>query len=724
MNDSTRDTARAAVAAPAALVSVIFLWIPHGIHGRNTFEFGFGFLSVLPFLIVASAATLVVLLWLGGQFKEPVRRRAWLVALNLVTALVWGQYAVIGWDYGPLDGRSLHWTGMILTGVVDLSFWVIVLALGIAFARRVPTKAVLRFSYFLLATFALNSVVTATQSPSVAVPEGEAYELDDSKRYRFSSLRNIIVVVWDEFQANEALEVLDEHPELGAQLDGFKVFRNALGGYQSTIPSIPYILSGEMYDNSRPFSDYLEQAHVFESAPRALKAEGYLADLMHAYPGSFHRSLEIQDNLVSDTASLARGVGGAVRLIELTLFAASPHFLKGLTYSRGEWLLSGLLASIDTYADLARGGQARVTDVEITGTSDDQDLLTLREMAREIHVTTDHPVFKFYHFRGAHVPFNVDSSGARVAPETDRDHYRELLEYKLYLMTKLIEILKDARIFDNSLIVFTSDHGSGRSEETRVFRHPQTGRKLPGNLDVKARATPFLAAKFPGERGPLRLSDRPVSLGDVRRMLLDGDDAFIEERTGSGVRRYVLYEWSENFSEYLTDFREYAITEHSWLDEAWTPYHLHPKAFDPRGCFFSNSANRELVATEVYAADLAPGGTLEIGVPASERHLFGLIRLAELSDGLLRSHRIRVTQGSRTLFFGSLGKLGDFQESIGVSAATNGSPLDLSFETSVAGATVTLDRVVWLAYDPCSGNACTDSAQQVSITDARSVGLR
>jgi hypothetical protein len=95
-----------------------------------------------------------------------------------------------------------------------------------------------------------------------------------------------------------------------------------------------------------------------------------------------------------------------------------------------------------------------------------------------------------------------------------------------------------------------------------------------------------------------------------------------------------------------------------------------------------------------------------------------------LSDGLLRSHRIRVTQGSRTLFFGSLGKLGDFQESIGVSAATNGSPLDLSFETSVAGATVTLDRVVWLAYDPCSGNACTDSAQQVSITDARSVGLR
>ena len=102
MNDQTR----ALIGAPAALASVLFVWIPVCLYAHNILEMGFTVLSVLPFLLALAGIAYLGLLLIVRSVRGPVRRRSLLVGLNLAALLFWVPYKVIGGVIGITHDRT------------------------------------------------------------------------------------------------------------------------------------------------------------------------------------------------------------------------------------------------------------------------------------------------------------------------------------------------------------------------------------------------------------------------------------------------------------------------------------------------------------------------------------------------------------------------------------------------------------------------------------------
>ena len=66
--------------------------------------------------------------------------------------------------------------------------------------------------------------------------------------FEFSSTLNLIHLLPDGFQGDIVREVLEDHPELSARLEGFTLYRDHLGMYQGTAPSVPTIFTGRPFD--------------------------------------------------------------------------------------------------------------------------------------------------------------------------------------------------------------------------------------------------------------------------------------------------------------------------------------------------------------------------------------------------------------------------------------------------------------------------------------------
>ncbi len=57
--------------------------------------------------------------------------------------------------------------------------------------------------------------------------------------------------------------------------DGFTYYRNTVGGFSTTYPSVTLILSGKYYDNSVPIKDFIKNTSLNNSIPVVLKQNGF-----------------------------------------------------------------------------------------------------------------------------------------------------------------------------------------------------------------------------------------------------------------------------------------------------------------------------------------------------------------------------------------------------------------------------------------------------------------
>ena len=93
-------------------------------------------------------------------------------------------------------------------------------------------------------------------------------------------------------------------------------------------------------------------------------------------------------------------------------------------------------------------------------------------------------------------------------------------------------------------------------------------------------ALPLVLFKRPGERGPMRVSDAAVSLGDVPRTVMEalglasdlpGTSMFAPDIRPERSRRVLFYRPGELrlADDYFPPLREFSVSGFSWLEESW-----------------------------------------------------------------------------------------------------------------------------------------------------------
>ena len=512
------------IACPALLApAVVFLFGPHTIVANNAGEFAVPFSRLaLPWLLRTVAMNWLLLFGLGCVIALLSRGLAELYAAVLFAKglALWGQGNLWNAGYGVLAGQQLDLAEHSWRAPYEIgAFLVVVLAAAIFF------RAVSRIAPFAsLAFIAVQGVAVAATGASAA--KGPQWMEPPEAIYQFSATQNIIHIVLDEFQSDVFADILQQdRAALDQQFSGFVYFADHAASFPTTSMSMPAMLTGEEYRNQRPAPEFVREvfrkSSILEKASRA----GYDIDAVSIVPTE-----SFEEWLGPETAPNWSGARFRIRkpfisqgdyrrvtarqLLELSLFRHVPHSAKAYSvrhpqaFYRPTWM------------------QREGSPAEIRQHEASNSVAFLEQFTSLMALGRQRPVYKLIHVGVPHRPIVVDRE-CRFAGLIDmsRQAYTEQSRCAVKLVAGVLDRARTLGIYDSSLIVVSSDHGTdleprgftGESDSLSLIPGPSTTR-LPAIVG-SSKAVMFI--KPPKRDGPISISEAPTTHIDLPPTIVD-----------------------------------------------------------------------------------------------------------------------------------------------------------------------------------------------------------
>ena len=579
MVSSRRQAHTTPLAVSACLCLTVLVFAPSQVYYGNTMEFPMLVVEMLPLL--AGAALLGTALLTGSLIALPAGRpREVGVALVFgLSVAAWLQSTVLVWQYGVLNGIPIDWAAHRIHGVIDALVWCFLLA-GVLVRFRYINRIALTASVLAIVVQSFGIALQASRSNDRWVNH---YSFDTTTRFSFSRDRNVVILVLDTFQSDLFQELLDEDPEIAEWLRGFTYFRNATGGFPSTAPSIPLILTGRYYDNAVPFQDFVRSAFTSASLPQTLKAANYHVyyNNLYYWP-SLYADPSIASHVLEKTLRWhdAQSRRWAAGLMLLGVFRCLPQ--------AGKRLLEGSVARITPSLawDDAHGGETLPMGPRAPGDAQapSGDIAFVRAMTSLSSATMEAPAFKYYHLWGIHAPLLHDERLRPFAGEYTRENAKHQAKGTVRLLRSFIETMTKLHIYDQSLLLIVADHGTEfqpfRPRLVEVDRRLRTGRSVLPVATRNSFGLPLVLVKPIAAKGAMKISDAPVSLGDIPRTITSAlgmktacpgesmlDPGLLPDRP----RRVLRYDAERLHltNRYFPPLTEYVVSGFSWFDESW-----------------------------------------------------------------------------------------------------------------------------------------------------------
>jgi hypothetical protein len=512
--------------APALLIpGVIFLIGAHTIYANNAAEFAVSFTELAaPWLLRTVALNWMILVAAGcliAVISEQLTRiyAAMLLAIGL---LLWGQGNLWNADYGVLAGQELDLSVHAWRAPYELAGWAFVLLLALVFFRPVSTvaafAAVVFFAIQLCALVLSDAGSAGTQRVRWTEPPRAIYE--------FSAVRNVIHIVLDEFQSDVFTDILQQdRASLDRDFSGFQYFADHAGSFPTTSFSMPAMLAGQEYRNEKPAPDFVRDAFKQSSIFHSVAEAGYDIDATTIVPvDSFEQWIgpeaapnwsgarfRIRKPYVSRTDY--REVS-ARQLLELSLFRHAPHAAKTLSVERPSVFYRAI------WMDRTES-PAQIRRHEASNSA-----AFLEQFAGLMSVGRNRPVYKLLHVGVPHRPIVVDRECRFIGlTEMSRQAYTEQSRCAIKLVASLLARARALGIYDSSLIIVSSDHGTdlpplgftGRSESLSLLPGPSTVR-LPA---IASTAKAVMLIKPPNRTGAITISHAPTSHVDLPSTIVE-----------------------------------------------------------------------------------------------------------------------------------------------------------------------------------------------------------
>ena len=558
------------------LASVPFLFGTHTLYAWNLDEFSLPFHNILfPWLLIVVGVSWGILVVPGVFFSDRYLRRytATLFGLGI---LLWAQGNLWVGDYGVRDGSAINFEPLAWRVPYEFGVWLAGLVAVMTFSRRISEIAPFASLLFLvLQVVAVLFGQDAERRPEWVEPPPEISQ--------FSSAQNVIFVVLDEFQSDIFSELLEkDRPWFDEQFSGFTYFADHAGAFPTTSLSFPAMLTGQTYRNDRPVPEFVRGAFGKGSIFHGLQQHQYEIDL-----ASILSTAWVDDWFPDD------GDGGGVdatrmtirkpyvgiedyrrftarQLIEFSVFRHVPHVAKQALDRRPDWFTRLFWAKSRDSVSEERRHEARSSQA------------FFRQFIDRISVNRDRAVFKFIHLGIPHQPVVFDEKCTfQGVTHFSRETHLGQSQCAVNLVSEFLDTLRSLGIYDQSLIVVCSDHGtvleprgfSGHSDTL-----PRSGAPWLGSIAGTAKA--LMLIKPPLRFGPLTISEAPTTHADLPATtfdllglphVFDGRPMFGQDSTATRRREYGMYDVDQRFPKGYLDRLDVISIEGNLLDaEAWT----------------------------------------------------------------------------------------------------------------------------------------------------------
>ncbi len=462
------------IAGYCVAISVLqFLAVPIFMIGNNPGDFAFINLStlVLAGALLSFGAVIVLLALLGGL--SAIGKTA--VAMTVAKLLFWwvliaGFLLPVSVSAGMVDARMV---GIDMQHLVTVAL----LAAALTWLERTPARQYLViFAAVFMVFTAATSVYAVSRAEVGRAPAVTAEEVNES--LRLSSVANVIIISFDGLQGHIVTQLLRTDEDAAKLLKDFTVFANAMSQSPATEASI----IGELFG----VRDYKTLGHSIEDVK---------AELINSRLGEQVPLLRYDD---AYQKAYLFGKGMQIRQNELTTTTNSIEFLKfalvrvatrkAVNNSVSDSAFAGLLWSLAQPDSDGLAGRLR----NHAGPDWDKryiaEIYEFDSFVSDLVATEKPQSFRYLHFAFTHYPVDFDAQCAYRSDDAAwfRSNQNEtgLANETICAFAKmkaLLQKLKELQVYDNSLIVFKSDHGhptnyfTGSPYNLEINDHPLWG---------------------------------------------------------------------------------------------------------------------------------------------------------------------------------------------------------------------------------------------------------
>lgn len=490
---------RLSLAAACALNFVFtFLFFgPCELYLQNTSDMTFPFSLLAPVMALAAlgvfAVLLVVLLVLRGK---PFNYAVTLLFAATLAGYLQGNFWNV--DHGTLDGSAVTWQSYRGAMIKNLVAWMAVILavfLLLYFSRKLWTRALEAVSLLLAAVqlVALFSLVNTTN-----LSEHQDRYLSTAGMFELAPSRNVVFFLLDRCDRSYLDEVIAQHPEWGAELGGFTSYQDFTGSFSRTYASVTYLLTGVREDDAAPFEirkrDYFRRAWGRSTFLSDLHDTGFQVGL-YSHIGDVVGEMDNVegkiDNIGRSSVTYSRRIMLA-KMLELSAYRYAPEALK-------------------PYFQLYTG------DLDAVQTAPSGDLYQIddpafweRYRAQGLSVNGSLTgCFRFYHFQGAHFPFNMDEQAQRTETSWSGQARYAQVSGNMEMILQYLDELRELGVYDDTTVVISTDHAADYPD------WPTTGVGL-SRLD-SPRLLPLLIKPAHADTSqPMQLSHKQICQDNLR----------------------------------------------------------------------------------------------------------------------------------------------------------------------------------------------------------------
>lgn len=524
-----------------AIAFLVFLYAPVDLYCSNISEFWFdyGILITASLGLFLIAALVMCLAYFVMWLIHPILYRIGLAGgfIVLISTYIRGNFLVK--NLPPLDGTTINWDNYTVIRTEDLILWGIVTVIAILMCVFLKKDLFSKTVMYLSGALTLMLLITALSETltSGALNERAHYQIGGDKQFVMSENQNFVILLLDSVDARTFTELLSEHPEYKEGFRDFTYFENTVGAYSCTERSVPYILSGDWYENDEDFDDYMRR--VYQESPlfQEVQQRGYNMELCDTELYMDDDAAQMFSNVYRVDYKLSSYVKFTKPLLKLIGFRYAPFELK-----------KKCIFKTAAFAELLR--------VENAGEEKSFSAIDYQFKARvdETGITTEssNPKFKFIHLDGAHVPFIYDKD-MNIIDEHDGTYDQSVQAVMLGAMD-YVEQLRRSGAYDNTALIIMADHG-------------YNGSLGESGEEAWMRQCPLLMIKGINEsHDTMQISQAPISFVDLQ-------EAYV--RLLDRVKSDAVFDWKEG------DTRERRFIKYSFLDENhMTEYMQTGYAFD------------------------------------------------------------------------------------------------------------------------------------------------
>lgn len=351
-------------------------------------------------------------------------------------------------------------------------------------------------------------------------------------RVKYSSNRNVIVLVLDSVTSEAARDAAHGDERLASAFDGFTAYCGNLGAQFQTDTATVNMFTGEFYkgkaDKTRvarfmakagePGSlllDFIDSPfNVYGMAKASVFGHGLAKDV------DGHTTAPIDDGVCENSLFWRPRGMLSISVFNLAMFRMTPFALKPLMF---EWVCPFYGFAEESYV-YPQFRSAPVVDTAGT--------------------------FLFCHTWGAHIPHDVSSDGSRHGPAgmsytANLDHVKSVFAE----VVKTLKSFKDQGVYDCSTVLVIADHGSHVKYDAKRFD--------PRKEALPPVAFPMLWVKPANSHGPIvfdettptthanlhkvlkALKDRDLTIDEISSMLSSDMREFIRQ-TRDGYDEWIV----------------------------------------------------------------------------------------------------------------------------------------------------------------------------------------